>query len=110
MLSYVGYHHEILPLLQIISHRTRAYIINAEGLPGFLVQIDFMQILRQADARGCLEIAKKWQELNLDKVSQELDVLESLFQKMTHLKENYPSLAKIVLLRQLGSSTKVFEY
>ena len=63
--------------------------------------------MRQADAKGCLEIAKKWQELNLDKVSQELDVLESLFQKMTHLKENYPSLAKIVLLRQLGSSTKV---
>ena len=83
----------------MISHRTRAYIINAEGLPGFLVQLDFIKILREDDARGLLENAKKFQELNLDKVSQELRVIEGLFKKMIHLKENYPILARHVFSR-----------
>ena len=70
MLSYVGFCHEVLPLMQIISHSTRAYIINAEGLPGFLIKIDIMQILREADAKDRLKDAKRWQELDLDKVSE----------------------------------------
>ena len=64
MLSYVGFYHEVLPLMQRISQSTRAYIINAGGLQGFLIKVDFMQILREADAKGWLEDAKKWQELN----------------------------------------------
>ena len=32
ILGYVGYRHEVMPLLQIISHQTRAYIWNADGL------------------------------------------------------------------------------
>ena len=58
MLSYVGYRHEVLPLLQIMSHKTRAYAINAEGLRGFLIEMDVMKILREMDAKGLLELAR----------------------------------------------------
>ena len=58
-----------------------------------------MKILREDDAKGLLENAKKFQELNLDKVSQELRVIEGLFKKMIYLKENYPILARHVFSR-----------
>ena len=66
MLSYFGFYHEVLPKMQRISHSTRAYIINARGLQGFLIKVNFMQILTEADAKGWLKDAKKWQELNFD--------------------------------------------
>ena len=37
ILSYLGFRHEVIPIMQIISHTTRAYIINADCLKGFLV-------------------------------------------------------------------------
>ena len=42
MLSYMGFYNEVLPMMQRISHSTRAYITNARGLPGFLIKVDFM--------------------------------------------------------------------
>ena len=60
MLSYLGYQNEVLPLLQTISHRTRAYAVNAKGLPGFVLRMDIMKILKQADAKGQLESVKEW--------------------------------------------------
>ena len=32
ILGYVGLRHEVLPLMQVLSHSTRAYIWNADGL------------------------------------------------------------------------------
>ena len=32
MLSYYGHRHEVVPLLQELSHATRAYIYNEDGL------------------------------------------------------------------------------
>ena len=32
VLSFVGYRHEVLPVMQVLSHSTRAYICNADGL------------------------------------------------------------------------------
>ena len=40
MLSFLGYKHNVIPLLQKISHGTRAFIINAEGLKGFIVEFN----------------------------------------------------------------------
>ena len=37
-----------------------------------------MQILREADSKGWLEDAKKWQELNFNQVTLELDAFENL--------------------------------
>ena len=36
VLGFLGYRHQVIPLLQKLCHATRAYIINANGLPGFV--------------------------------------------------------------------------
>ena len=36
-----GYCDEILPVMQNLSHSSRAFTINANGLTGFLVEEDF---------------------------------------------------------------------
>ena len=41
ILSFLAHSEDILFLLQILNHSTRAYIQNAKGLKGFLVHFDF---------------------------------------------------------------------
>ena len=36
VLAFFGYKHESLYLMQVLCHRTRAYIWNANALDGFL--------------------------------------------------------------------------
>ena len=36
ILSFVDYRHEVVSLMQTISHRTRGFIWSQDGLPGFL--------------------------------------------------------------------------
>ena len=65
-----------MPLMQTISHPTRAYIVNSDGLPGFLLGHEIKDIikpLKAADEAGKLEHAKKWQVIDLVKVEQELE-------------------------------------
>ena len=50
-----------------ISHSTRAYVVNAEGLYGFVIA-DIMKHLKAADKAGQLEHVKKQQVINLDLV------------------------------------------
>ena len=64
--GFLGFRHEVVPLLQKISHGTRAYIINADGLHGFVHDLDIAEILRRADKCGLLDEAKKWQEIDFD--------------------------------------------
>ena len=40
ILGFVGYSHEVMPLMQTLSHGTRAYIVNTDGLPGFVKNFD----------------------------------------------------------------------
>ena len=54
ILSFAGYRHEVMPLLQKLSHGTRAYIVNADGLPGFLIENSLIEILQDADKCGKL--------------------------------------------------------
>ena len=42
ILSFFGYREEVVPLLQILAHGTRAYIWNSDGLEGFLVKINLI--------------------------------------------------------------------
>ena len=37
ILSFLGYIHEVMPIMQTLSHSTRAYVINTDGLKSFLV-------------------------------------------------------------------------
>ena len=37
ILSFTGYHNEVLPLMQRLSPGTRAYLENADGLRGFII-------------------------------------------------------------------------
>ena len=46
ILSFIDYSHNVIPILQVLSHVARAYIWNADGLPGFLVKINFFNPLK----------------------------------------------------------------
>ena len=72
LLQFLGYRHEVMPLLQRISHGTRAYIINADSLLGFVMELNIINLLKEADKNGLHEHLKKWQELDLMQLSGEL--------------------------------------
>ena len=54
ILGFVGYAHQVMPLMQLLSHGTRAYIVNAEGLRGFVTKFNIVYYLRWADRAGLL--------------------------------------------------------
>ena len=58
--------------MQTLSHGTRAYIVNAGGLPGFLSKYDIIAHLKTADQAGQLEHAKKWQVIDMGQVEKRL--------------------------------------
>lgn len=58
--------------MQNLSHATRAYIVNEDGLPGFLTKITMIQVLEKADKNGDLNFVKKWQVIDLDQIKGEL--------------------------------------
>ena len=45
ILGFVGYSHKVMPLLQTLSHGTRAYITNADGLHGFVMTFNIIKHL-----------------------------------------------------------------
>ena len=46
--SLYGDSDQVLEIMRRASHRTRAYIVNAKGLKGFVVKPDLMKILNEA--------------------------------------------------------------
>jgi len=48
MLGFLGDSDEILNLMQRLSHSTRAYLVNAKGLKGFLV-LGITAIFKEAE-------------------------------------------------------------
>ena len=109
ILGFAGYRHLVFPLLQTLSHGTRAYIVNAEGLHGFVEKFDIVKHLREADETGRLEHARKWQVIKLDVVSTELDTMINLQDKMNYLSESYPGLF-ICILEHLSMTDKIEDY
>ena len=97
MLGFAGYRHEILPLMQILSHETRAYICNANGLPGFISELSLIETLNGALQFGHLQQAKKCQVLDLKIIQEHLSPFQTVSQKMNHLKQFYPSLYMFML-------------
>ena len=50
--AFYGYKEEVLPLLQTLSHSTRAYIYNASGLKGFLRGTDIIKMLTMSSNKS----------------------------------------------------------
>ena len=46
ILGFVGYRNQVIPLMQVLSHSTRAFIVNANGLPGFVLTFDIRKFLK----------------------------------------------------------------
>ena len=55
-----------MKLMQCLSHGTRAYLVNADGLRGFVLKFEIMPFLRKADEAGQLEHARKYQVIDLN--------------------------------------------
>ena len=60
ILGFLGWRHEVMAIMQNLSHQTRAYICNADALLGFVDQIDILKVLKDADKKGLLSRAKFW--------------------------------------------------
>ena len=52
VLAFFGYRHEVMPLLQTLSHGSRAFIWNADGLRGFVLEIPILKVLKEAVENG----------------------------------------------------------
>ena len=72
ILGFAAFKHGVTPLMQTLSHGTRAYIINADGLHCFLKDIHFDEFFRELDETGRLEYIKKWQRLDLKTLKKDL--------------------------------------
>ena len=106
VLGFVGWRHEVIPILQTLSHSTRAYIINANGLTGFLLSMNLIRFLQEADQDGKLESAKKYQVIDFQKIIEGWDNDE---QQKTYLSRNYPSLYRYVIT-ELGTEQSLTRY
>ena len=60
ILGFIDFQHEVLPILQTVSHETRAYTINADGLKSFIQEFEITKFIQSAEANGLLEDARKW--------------------------------------------------
>ena len=72
ILGLAGYNNQVIPLLQKISHGTRAFVVNADGLSGFVLPYDILKHLKEADENGQLEHARQWQIIDISKVERKL--------------------------------------
>ena len=113
MLGYIGYRHQVIPILQILCHGARTFIVSTDGLPRYIIRNhkkkDIIKVLRDADKKGQLEIAREWQEIDLDLVEYELSRNKGFSAKTAVLAKKYPSL-NIFLLGKLNQYEKLKKY
>ena len=77
-----------------MSHKTRAYIINAEGLKGFCkVGLGFINMLMHENSRPILDSICGWQHVNMKDLSTELRKKKNQQEMVTHLRDTVPGLA-----------------
>ena len=73
ILGFTGYSQEVLPIMQTLSHSTRAYIVNADSLRSFLAAFNIIKHLESADKAGQLKDAYERQQIDLDTVQKQLE-------------------------------------
>ena len=92
VLGFTGFSHEVLQIKQTISHSTRAYLCNANGLQGFILKLDILKMLTDAEKNEQLERITKYQTIDLSKITQELEKLNSLEEKINYFSMYYPCI------------------
>ena len=70
--GFFGYSHEVHDLLSTLSHSTRAFIVNAEGLRGF-VKLSIVSVLRSAELSGDLIKATRFMYVDIESVKKILE-------------------------------------
>ena len=94
MLSYYGSRREVCQMLQLLCHSSRAYIVEQEGLPGFLVHKPspltwFIQLKAEGDLQEKVTAHKiEFPEIFL----KTLDAMENNEEREVYLKEHHPIL------------------
>ena len=99
ILGFAGYRHEVMPIMQTLSHGTRAYTCNprAFGLSGFVIPSEIIKHLEDQDQKGNLERQKRYQIIDINTVASKLATKTTPKQKMEFLSEEYPSLYVYIL-------------
>ena len=63
--------------MQTLSHGTWAFIWNADGLQGFVGEMDALPILRRAHKTGELKEITKRQEIEIDTIQKRIGAIKS---------------------------------
>ena len=104
ILSFLSYKHDAIPILQHLSHGSRAYIHNAGGLKGFLIEFNLIDFLKNSE-----KVSNKWQNVDFRVLRQLLDQEDSVVKKLEFLKGDYPEIC-IATLEFLGLDEDLKEY
>ena len=93
VLTFYGYSHEVICQMQLLSHGTRAFIYNADGLLGFLVRFDDIHnLLYRANNDGRLDQLKKCDPIDIDYVLKQLKSIPLPENQKQYLISSYPCL------------------
>ena len=60
VLGYIGYRQEVIPLMQVFSHTTRAYIWNSNAEQGFVKRLDILESVTEACKKNQLSKIVTW--------------------------------------------------
>ena len=61
----------------MLSHATRAYIWNADGLKGFVKTLDIIAVLSEADKYLEPESVLRWLEFDLEEIQKEIEGIKT---------------------------------
>ena len=105
--SFYGQKHEVCWLLQKLSHRTRAYIVNSNGLQGFVHEFTLPSFLDSLQTR--LDSISCHQIIKVNSVKKELKRFSSSNEKECFLMEHYPAVF-ILSFVHLKRSQELLQY
>ena len=91
VLGYYGFRPDVYTLMQKLSHQTRAFIINAKGLKGFVVPFNVIEFLENTDDERFNEVTQH-QHVKKKSVIKRLRAKRSDGERLEYLKSRYPCL------------------
>ena len=97
VLGFVGYDYEVTALVQTLSHGTRAYMVNADFLSGFLKGYELEMLLLGLAEAGHYEKGSTLQNFKIVTVVENLMQQSSKAKKLDYLSQVYPNLYVDVL-------------
>ena len=95
--------------MQKISHKTRAYYINANGIKPFIVPYSCIEDLRVAEDSGELENLTKYQYVDINEFTKLFESMPTNKERVHFLSRRYPCLY-IFLLKKRGMTAALNEY